>query len=369
MAITVTSASAAGNVTCPTTSAGDVIVFINMRALNHNEAYPSGFTGYPGAYQYYAGVGFTQAVSYKIADGTEGGTTISNALTSAGAGAQRNFVFVIHDDTGGWAGAMPKGIQIENNAGNPSGITVASSGMSVPGTVFGVYNCTGTVTSRSMTSSDGEVQVGAATTAYVKYKSYTSSPANQTIDTGDNGDNTIFGFWIEKQVQTNGTASITEAADTVSATGRLTTNGTLSKTEAADTVSATGRRTTNGVLAKTEAADTLAATAQRTTHAVASITEAADTATFTGKRTTHGTASITEAADTLVAGIYPNRTGSFAATEQRDTLVAEGYSYVIPGWHVREATDTEAWSVRSGQAEEWTERTKQAETWTRRSAA
>ena len=52
---------------------------------------------------------------------------------------------------GGWAGAMPKGIQIENNAGNPSGITVASSGMSVPGTVFGVYNCTGTVTSRSMT--------------------------------------------------------------------------------------------------------------------------------------------------------------------------------------------------------------------------
>lgn len=146
----------------------------------------------------------------------------------------------------------------------------------------------------------------------------------------------------------NGTASITEAADTVSATGRLTTNGTLSKTEAADTVSATGRRTTNGVLAKTEAADTLAATAQRTTHAVA---------------------SITEAADTLAAGIYPNRTGSLAATEQSDTLMAEGYSYVIPGWHVREATDTEAWSVRSGQVEEWTERTKQAETWTRRSAA
>ena len=88
MAITVTSASAAGNVTCPTTSAGDVIVFINMRGFNHNEAYPSGFTGYPGAYQYYAGVEFTQAVSYKIADGTEGGTAglLRSPTTSSAAG-------------------------------------------------------------------------------------------------------------------------------------------------------------------------------------------------------------------------------------------------------------------------------------------
>ncbi len=367
MAITVTSASASGNVTCPSTAAGDVIVFINIRALNHNEAYPSGFTGYPGAYQYYSGTNFTQAVSYKIADGTEGGTTISNALTSAGAGSQRNYVFVIHDDTGGWAGALPKGIQIENNAGNPSGIVVASSGMSVPGTVFGVYNCTGAITTRSMTSSDGEVQVGAATSSYVKYKSYTSSPANQTIDTGDNGDNTIFGFWIEKKVNTNGVLDKTEVADTVSATGRRTTNGTLSKTEAADTVSSAAQRTAHATLSKTEAADTVSFTAQRTTHAVLSKSEAADTSTATGQRTTHGTLAATEAADTLDAFVAPPRNGVLDATEQSDTVESYGYIYVIPGWHERDL-EAETWSVARPSlpdTEIWTERSRDAETWVR----
>lgn len=365
-------AGSSSSISMPSNSAGDVVVAWFGQDYNASDSIAtlSGFTT----------VTDSNLSSRPIARSAYAVNPGATATLTSGSTTGRDLAYILRsysgvDTTSPLTGSSSRASSATGTP-NPPSITPAVNGAMV--VALGVIeNESDTAYSAPSGYSNLRVQSaleGAATNVvmmmadFLQTTAAAENPAAFTHASASN-ENSGITLALKPAAGINGTASITEAADTVSATGRLTTNGTLSKTEAADTVSATGRRTTNGVLAKTEAADTAASTAQRTTHAVASITEAADTTTFTGKRTTHGTASITEAADTLVAGIYPNRTGSLAATEQRDTLVAEGYSYVIPGWHVREATDTEAWSVRSGQVEEWTERTKQAETWTRRSAA
>jgi hypothetical protein len=131
-----------------------------------------------------------------------------------------------------------------------------------------------------------------------------------TITWGSACDTTYAAIIVEIDASSDGgaiegTASITEAADTLSAAGTLAIVGTASVTEAADTVSATGTLAIVGTASITEADDTLVATgeapAASASEGEATITEQGDALAATGTLAISGALSVTEADDTLAA--------------------------------------------------------------------
>jgi hypothetical protein len=123
-----------------------------------------------------------------------------------------------------------------------------------------------------------------------------------------------------------GTAAVTEAADTSTATGTETFTGTSATAEAADTSTATGTETFTGTSATTEEADTSTASGthiQNVTGTVAA-TEGDDTSTASGTETFTGTSATTEADDTSTAAGAETFSGSAAVTEADDTSGASG---------------------------------------------
>lgn len=140
----------------------------------------------------------------------------------------------------------------------------------------------------------------------------------------------------------NGTASITEGADTVSSTGTLAIKGNAGITEAADTVSATGKLALSGTAAITEGADTLSSTGKLAIVGSSSITEGADTVSATGTLIAAGTgtASITEGADTLSSTGTLAIKGTASIAEGADTVAATGKVALTGSASITEAADT-----------------------------
>lgn len=124
-----------------------------------------------------------------------------------------------------------------------------------------------------------------------------------------------------------GSAAVTEAADTASASGAVQVSGSAAATEAADTSSASATVDVSGSAAVTEAADTSAATGAVDISGSAAVTEAADTSaasgTVSGGAAT-GTADVTEADDSVAASGTVDVSGSAAVTEADDTTSASG---------------------------------------------
>ncbi len=121
-----------------------------------------------------------------------------------------------------------------------------------------------------------------------------------------------------------GTAAITEASDTVSATGNIAIPGTASITEASDTVAATGAIAVAGTAAITEGSDTVAATGVGGEVGTAAITESSDSVSATGALSVTGSAGITEGADTVAATGAAGAGATAAITEQPDVVAATG---------------------------------------------
>lgn len=119
-------------------------------------------------------------------------------------------------------------------------------------------------------------------------------------------------------------ASITEAGDTVASTATLALAATAAITEAGDSLSSTAAASIAAVLAATEAGDASSATAALAIVANASITEAGDmlSATGVGVVTSTGTAAITEADDTAASVATLKIAGAAAITEAGDTTAA-----------------------------------------------
>lgn len=140
----------------------------------------------------------------------------------------------------------------------------------------------------------------------------------------------------------NGSASITEAADTVSFTGALAIKGSASITEAADTVSSAGKLALTGAASITEGADTLSAAGRLAIVGAASITEEDDTLSAEGESqvTGSGSAAITEADDTVSAGGVLTLRGQAAITEASDTVSATGKVAISGSASITEAGDT-----------------------------
>lgn len=99
----------------------------------------------------------------------------------------------------------------------------------------------------------------------------------------------------------SGSATITLAGDTVSATGALDIAGAASITVAGDTTSATGALDIAGAASITVAGDTTTATGTLALAGAASITVANDTISAAGGVAIAGAASITVAGDTILA--------------------------------------------------------------------
>jgi len=101
----------------------------------------------------------------------------------------------------------------------------------------------------------------------------------------------------------SGTASITQASDTIVATATIAGGGggtgSVSLTQASDTVSAAGTLALKGTTAITQASDTIAATGTVALKGTASITQAGDTVAATG---TIGAPEITITAGAWAAG-------------------------------------------------------------------
>lgn len=140
-----------------------------------------------------------------------------------------------------------------------------------------------------------------------------------------------------------GTASLTEAADTVSAAGALAIAGTLTKTEAADTATATGALAIAGTASITEAPDSVAGTGGLAIAGAADLTEAVDTVSAAADLAIAGTADLTEAADTVAAeGALTERLGTADLVEQPDTLAATGELPLEGAAAITETADTTA---------------------------
>ena len=138
----------------------------------------------------------------------------------------------------------------------------------------------------------------------------------------------------------HGTADITEADDTVSATGKLAIAGTLSVTEANDTLASAGTLPIVGMASLTEAGDTLTAIGTLALKGTASITEAGDTLNSAGVLPIVGTLSRTEADDTLSAVGALAIKGALSVVEQDDTLTGIGALAIRGTLSVTEADDT-----------------------------
>jgi hypothetical protein len=128
--------------------------------------------------------------SFKIAAGTEAGTTI----TGMNGNNLNGKILMVFSTNGATAGAAFD-VAFQNTDGDPAAQTVNASGQSTPLVVI-AYMRQVTITSQSFSpTEDGTVPFGAQT-AY--YKMYNASPADVTVDCGDGGNNNaLLSFYIQ----------------------------------------------------------------------------------------------------------------------------------------------------------------------------
>lgn len=312
---------------------------------------PAGWTAAPAAYSGGSGASGVDAGQayviyfYKIADGTESGTTVNVTITGGNTckGSITRFTKTAalewsvafaggSSNTAGLAWAVTAdvdpGLQTGDLVFAYSGVnsdiaTWSTEAMTATGATFGsaterVDSNTANGDDCAIFASDHPVTAGVSSgvIAYSAVASTTlgNAPAGATI------------FMRLREID-GATAAITEAADTVVVTGTSTDNGALSITEDADGISiATGTSTDNGAISITEASDTIGATGTSTDNGALATTEADDTLVTTGTNLDNGAATITEAGDTLLFQGVGNSAigGSLSKTEASDTLVATG---------------------------------------------
>jgi hypothetical protein len=120
----------------------------------------------------------------------------------------------------------------------------------------------------------------------------------------------------------SGSASITEDADTTSATGTLDIAGSASIAEASDTSTGTGTLDVQGSASVSEADDTVAGGGELDLFGSAPVTEDDDAATGTGALEVSGTATVSEEGDAASGSGTLDLTGTSAIVEADDAASA-----------------------------------------------
>ncbi len=178
------------NVTCPTVIAGDVILLLDFAVSfsSVTKIVPSGFTEIRDN----STSTTRQVCSYKIANGTESGSSLSGM---AGSLATRKVVVTFRGDIP-ISVVTPLDVEGQATTGNPTAQTVNASGQPVPLIVIGGYSAgSGTVDPRTFSpAKDGEVNQSGE--SYIAWKIYNSSPANVSIDMDDEGTNLLTSFYM-----------------------------------------------------------------------------------------------------------------------------------------------------------------------------
>lgn len=187
--------SLSSSVTAPATvNAGDLFVMSNC-ALYAPAAVPTGFTQIGTTLS----ADLTNVVSYKITDGTEDSSTITGMSGAYGI----NYITLQQFRA---TGTPISSVTVQDNAqqvtaGDPTGQTCNASGGTVPLIVIGMYAAAaGPIGTRSFSpAADGETSAtDGLAELYQKYKLYDTSPADHTIDSGDNGfENFLRSFYLE----------------------------------------------------------------------------------------------------------------------------------------------------------------------------
>jgi hypothetical protein len=180
---TANDASATSSITCPSNVvAGDLICFFEDALSASGQAIPSGFTLISGTL-----ITNNRAVwSYKIATGTEGGTSI----TGMTGGTFYTKVLLIFRGDVPISAVTVASVNQQATAGDPTAQTVTASSGVPPLVVLASYTTgTGPIATRTFSpAEDAEIiPAGALNTEYIKYKIYNASPSNTTVDMPDAG--------------------------------------------------------------------------------------------------------------------------------------------------------------------------------------
>jgi hypothetical protein len=167
--------------------AGDLLVLMDSAtsALSTpTSVIPAGFTQITQSNGTGGGAGQRQILSYKLADGSEAGASIT--------GMTGNFLRKVLATFRGNVPATavtPAGAAAQTTSGNPSA-QIVPSGIGIgPLVVVAAYGAIQAIDPRSFTpSADGELFPAGTDDGYFKFKIYNSSPANVTVDMDDEGD-------------------------------------------------------------------------------------------------------------------------------------------------------------------------------------
>lgn len=177
--------STAATITAPATiNAGDILVLADnaIGTVTPSTVVPTGFTSVVNTND---GI-MRQIVSYKIADGTEDGGTITGMN---GNQFNAKALLQFRPDTAASSLALSTPNAQVTDA-NPTAQNVAASGGAVPLIVFAAYCSGGAVSPRTFSpAKDGEVTPD--TFLYLAYKIYNSAPANVSVDMDDEGNSNM----------------------------------------------------------------------------------------------------------------------------------------------------------------------------------
>lgn len=178
--------------TCPSgVQAGDLLVWFNACQKTGSDpgtTTPTGFTQLTNVL-FLSGSNYYRAtICYKVASGTEGGTTISGYSV----GTATKSANILHFK-GPFSNISASGFGGQNSSGGSiTNRTVSASGASgVPVMVIACYHdMSGTSVSRTMSpGEDAEINgtTASGNKSFIKYKIYSSSPSDVTCQMGSGG--------------------------------------------------------------------------------------------------------------------------------------------------------------------------------------
>lgn len=176
--------------------AGDIIVLTDKAAGTTGiptTVVPTGFTSIINS----SGGTARLISSYKIADGTESGTTITGMN---GASSNRKALVVLRPDAPATSvTAFSTAGQVTD--GNPTLQTVTAGSGTPALVVFGVYGTDSTAIAPRTFSPAPDAEITPATNHYLAYKIYNADPVNTSVDMDDEGlDNCLQSFYIQATV-------------------------------------------------------------------------------------------------------------------------------------------------------------------------
>ncbi|MGD9878917.1 MAG: hypothetical protein AB7F22_07840 [Reyranella sp.] len=179
--------------------AGDLIVLADS-AFDDTGGVPTDFTGILNSDDVSA-TSLRLQTSYKIAVGTEGGTTITG-MTSGGTPVSRKVAVVFRDSIGPITAVnvVTAGGVHQSTGSNPAGGTIPSASGAAPLIVCGAFTASNIVSPANFSPSDEVISnnVGANANVVFAYKMYDASPADVAMDSDDEGaTNILQGFYIE----------------------------------------------------------------------------------------------------------------------------------------------------------------------------